>query len=237
MNHRARFAGVVKVFAEADGRDGMLAVVDGAGAVLQRVVVRAGDAVFVHDGDAVGAGASLVGSADEASDDHHYGDGVGRAGELLYVVPPVHPAQIAQIAGVVRSAIEGGLRVVADDGTEQRFEPSYATPLRRDGQRVEVGDTVLDGERDHRELVRLWDRARMEQHLLAELAEVFANAGRAVDLRSLELVVREMVYDAPDGLRLRGIAELPDRRPLHERLADARDPAALLARAATRPSR
>ena len=88
-----------------------------------------------------------------------------------------------------------------------------------DGSFVEVGDRLTTGTRSHRDLLRLWGRARLAAHLIDELVALFCYTGEMPESSDLELVLcamlsRVRVHDPGDTSLPRGIVSR--RRHLRE---------------------
>ncbi len=198
--------------------DGYIEIVGADWRVLQRVAVRTGDRIFVEDGAKVAAGARIAYYSHEQYRDRPFADrpsGAARLADLLRAHHPDRAAVLTPIAGTAKLDTVGAdvrVRVEADDGASwQRVVGRRHSFWLRDGDQLDVGDVLTDGERDHHELLALWGRERFEAHLFEEIDQVFTAARLAVAPNVLDLVTREAVVDTPDGPRLRPLREFPDR--------------------------
>jgi hypothetical protein len=232
MEHVARFDGwvrfngvaaveyideVVGLSGMRAGSDGYVEIVGDDDGILQRVTVWTGSGLCVRDGAAIAAGARIAfyGRAEYRDRPfQHLRSGAARMTALLAARHPRRAAVVAPIAGTANVDGVGArrrVRIEADDGTA--WQRTLGRRLERwwDGDRVDVGDALSDGERDHHELLRLWGRDRFERHLCEELDDVLSSAGVVVPPSALDLVVREAVVDTPDGPRLRPLRGFPDR--------------------------
>ncbi len=233
MEHQAQFDGRIRfrgVVAEdwvdevtgllwsKAATDGYIEVVGAERQVLQRLAVRTGDGIFVEDGAEVAAGARIAFYSFEQYRDRPFAErpsGAARLAELLAARHPERAAVLTPIAGKVSMDVVGTdvrVRVEADDGASwQRVVGRRHLLWLRDGVRVDVGDVLTYGERDHHDLLALWGRERFEAHLFEELDEVFTASRLAVAPSVLDLITREAVVDTPDGPRLRPLRKFTDR--------------------------
>lgn len=226
MEHWARFEGRIRfsglqvdtVLDDVTGlmyrrptSDGHIEIVGDDGRVLQRVAVRAGDGLYVDEGDAVSVGARLtlwgrIGYRDRPF--QHLRSGAARFAALLEAHHPRCPAVLARFDGRLVPTDERTVDIGAEDGRVQHVGQRF---LCLNDERVEVGEALSDGERDHHELLALWGRERFESHLVEELDEVLSTSGLNIVPAALDLIARDAVVDTPEGPRLRPLGEFPDR--------------------------
>jgi len=85
--------------------------------------------------------------------------------------------------------------VVPDDGSE---ETSYAISKRSrllvaDGDHVEVGQQLIVGAIDPKQVLRILGPRRVQQHLVSEVQEVYRSQGVSIHDKHIEIIVRQML--------------------------------------------
>jgi DNA-directed RNA polymerase subunit beta' len=124
--------------------------------------------------------------------------GLPRVQELFEARVPKGVAPISEVEGRVRIEETDKSRkiiVVPDDGSD---EVSYQVPMRapllvQDGQRVEVGQQLVQGTVNPHEILRILGPRAVQQHLVSEVQEVYKSQGVSIHDKHIEIIVRQML--------------------------------------------
>ena len=145
--------------------------------------------------------------------------GLPRVVELFEARTPKGVAPIAEAAGVVsfREDAKGRKIVVTpDDGGEEVAYPIIRRQklLVEEGQRVEVGQKMVVGAIDPKQVLRILGPRATQVHLVNEIQEVYRSQGVGIHDKHIEVIVRQMlkritVLEAGDSELLPG--ELVER--------------------------
>jgi DNA-directed RNA polymerase subunit beta' len=159
------------------------------------------------------------GAAQKEGDITH---GLPRVVELFEAREPKAKAPIAEHAGRVRfeddPKNEGGKRIVItpDNGNEENAYPipRNRKPLINDGDRVDVGQKLIPGTIDPKDVLRILGPRATQVHLVEEIQKVYDTQGVAIHDKHIEVIVRQMlkritILEAGDTLFLPG--ELVER--------------------------
>jgi len=164
--------------------------------------------------------------------------GLPRVVELFEARVPKGKAPIAEASGRVRIDDEEKLRkfiLTPDDGSEEIVYDKISRRQRlriADGDHVEVGDQLTEGAKDPHDVLKILGPRAVQQHLVAEVQEVYRSQGVPIHDKHIEIIVRQMlkrvsVLEAgateflPGGLVERTIFEAENRRIV----ADGGEPA------------
>ncbi len=158
--------------------------------------------------------------------------GLPRVVELFEARTPKGVAPISQAAGRVRIEDSEKARkvvVVPDDGSEEQGYPvsRRSKLLVEDGQHIEVGDKLIAGAVDPKEILRILGQRNAQQHLVDEVQEVYRSQGVSIHDKHIEVIVRQMLKRItviesgsanflPGELVERGMFETENRRVVSE---------------------
>ncbi|HEY6794819.1 MAG TPA: DNA-directed RNA polymerase subunit beta' [Kineosporiaceae bacterium] len=124
--------------------------------------------------------------------------GLPRVQELFEARTPKGVAPISEAAG--RVAIEDTDRsrkivVTPDDGSEEVSYPvsKRARLLAEDGSRVEVGQKLVQGAVDPKQVLRILGPRAVQVHLVDEVQEVYRSQGVSIHDKHIEVIVRQML--------------------------------------------
>ncbi|NHU84738.1 DNA-directed RNA polymerase subunit beta' [Kocuria sp. JC486] len=133
-----------------------------------------------------------------ASSDGDITQGLPRIQELFEARTPKGVAPISEAAG--RVAIEDtdkGVRIVVtpDNGDEEFAYPVLrrAKMLVADGDHVEVGQQLVAGAVDPKEVLRIRGRRAAQKHLVDEVQGVYRSQGVGIHDKHVEVIVRQML--------------------------------------------
>jgi DNA-directed RNA polymerase subunit beta' len=133
-----------------------------------------------------------VASADDIT------QGLPRVVELFEARSPKGVSPISEVAGRVEIEETDKARVVRvtpDDGSDvQEYPVSRRSRLRvADGDRIEVGDQLVVGTPDPKEVLRILGVRKTQQHLVDEVQAVYRSQGVAIHDKHIEIIVRQML--------------------------------------------
>jgi DNA-directed RNA polymerase subunit beta' len=125
--------------------------------------------------------------------------GLPRVQEIFEARVPKGKAPIAESAGRVR--VEEGEKsrkiiVVPDDGSDEVVYdkiPRRTRLRRQDGERVEVGEKLIEGTIDPHELLRILGPRSVQLHLTTEVQNVYRAQGVMIHDKHIEIIVRQML--------------------------------------------
>jgi len=124
--------------------------------------------------------------------------GLPRVQELFEARTPKGVAPISEAAG--RVAIEDTDRsrkvvVTPDDGSEEIAYPisKRSRLLVEDGSRVEVGQKLIHGAVDPKQVLRILGPRAVQVHLVDEVQEVYRSQGVSIHDKHIEVIVRQML--------------------------------------------
>jgi DNA-directed RNA polymerase subunit beta' len=124
--------------------------------------------------------------------------GLPRVQELFEARTPKGVAPISEAAG--RVTIEDTDRarklvVTPDDGSEEVAYPvsKRSRLLIEDGQHVEVGQKLLNGAVDPKQVLRILGPRSVQVHLVDEVQEVYRSQGVSIHDKHIEVIVRQML--------------------------------------------
>ncbi len=133
-----------------------------------------------------------VASADDIT------QGLPRVVELFEARSPKGVSPISEVAGRVEIEETDKARVVRitpDDGSEvQEYPVSRRSRLKvADGDHIEVGDQLVVGTPDPKEVLRILGVRKTQQHLVDEVQAVYRSQGVAIHDKHIEIIVRQML--------------------------------------------
>ncbi|MEJ7775346.1 MAG: DNA-directed RNA polymerase subunit beta', partial [Nocardioidaceae bacterium] len=150
--------------------------------------------------------------------------GLPRVQELFEARTPKGVAPISEVAG--RVTIDDSERIrrlvlTPDDGSEEIAHPlsKRARLMVADGQHVEVGQQLVMGAIDPKQVLRILGPRAVQKHLVDEVQEVYRSQGVGIHDKHIEVIVRQMlrrvtIIDAGDAGLLPG--ELAERSRFEE---------------------
>ncbi|MEO5743702.1 MAG: DNA-directed RNA polymerase subunit beta', partial [Terracoccus sp.] len=133
-----------------------------------------------------------VASADDIT------QGLPRVVELFEARQPKGRAPISEASG--RLEIEDTdkarkLIVIPDDGSDPvEYPVSKRSRLQvADGEHVEVGQQLIQGTPDPKEVLRILGVRKCQEHLVAEVQQVYRSQGVSIHDKHIEIIVRQML--------------------------------------------
>jgi len=123
--------------------------------------------------------------------------GLPRVQELFEARTPKGMTPIAEFSGQVAiEEVDKGVQVTitSDEGEEwQTIVPRRARLRVEDGQRVEVGEAIVDGVPNPKEMLRVLGIRATQRHLVEEVQKVYTSQGVTIHDKHIELIVRQML--------------------------------------------
>ncbi|MGA1076851.1 MAG: DNA-directed RNA polymerase subunit beta', partial [Ilumatobacteraceae bacterium] len=124
--------------------------------------------------------------------------GLPRVVELFEARTPKGVAPIAEVSGRVRIEDAEKTRkivVVPDDGSEEIAEQvsKRARLLVEDGAHVEVGQQLVVGAVDPKQVLRILGPRQVQLHLVDQVQDVYRSQGVSIHDKHIEVIVRQML--------------------------------------------
>ncbi|WP_058835389.1 DNA-directed RNA polymerase subunit beta' [Luteimonas abyssi] len=170
--------------------------------------------VNLQDGDAVGVGDVVAKIPQEASKTRDITGGLPRVADLFEARKPKDPAVLAEKSGVVSFGkdTKGKQRLIikGPDGEEhEELIPKYRQIIVFEGEHVEKGETVVDGEPSPQDILRLKGVEELASYLTKEIQDVYRLQGVKINDKHIEVIVRQMlrkveINDSGDSRYLSG---------------------------------
>jgi DNA-directed RNA polymerase subunit beta' len=170
--------------------------------------------VTLQDGAEVGVGDVVAKIPQEASKTRDITGGLPRVADLFESRKPKDPAILAEISGVVSFGkdTKGKQRLIIKDPDGKDHEeliPKYRQIIVFEGEHVEKGETVVDGEPNPQDILRLLGVEPLAAYLVKEIQDVYRLQGVKINDKHIEVIIRQMlrkveITDPGDTRYLRG---------------------------------
>jgi DNA-directed RNA polymerase subunit beta' len=194
--------------------------------------LQAGSIVQMRDGQEVNVGDVLARIPQESSKTRDITGGLPRVADLFEARKPKEPSILAEVSGIISFGkdTKGKQRLVItkDDGdTYEELIPKWRHVIVFEGERVAKGETIVDGEPNPHDILRLLGVEALDDYLVKEIQDVYRLQGVKINDKHIEVIVRQMlrkveVMDGGDTRLLRG-EQLDLSRVLEENSAVERD--------------
>ncbi len=155
--------------------------------------------VTLQDGAEVGVGDVIAKIPQEASKTRDITGGLPRVADLFEARKPKEPAILAERTGIVSFGkdTKGKQRlVITDRDTDEVHEeliPKYRQIVVFEGEHVEKGETVVDGEPSPQDILRLLGVEPLAAYLVKEIQDVYRLQGVKINDKHIETIVRQML--------------------------------------------
>jgi DNA-directed RNA polymerase subunit beta' len=179
-----------------------------------RYLLPSGAIVSVTDGADVGVGDILARIPQESSKTRDITGGLPRVADLFEARKPKEQALLAEATGAVSFGkdTKGKQRLVitTDDGeTVETLIPKWRHVSVFEGERVEKGEIISEGELNPHDILRLKGVTALAEYLVKEIQDVYRLQGVKINDKHIEVIVRQMlrkveVTNAGDTRLLRG---------------------------------
>jgi len=193
----------------------------------------AGAIVSLQNGAEVGVGDVIARIPQETSKTRDITGGLPRVADLFEARKPKEPAILAERSGVISFGkdTKGKQRLIikdADGNEHEELIPKWRHVIVFEGEHVEKGETIVDGEPNPHDILRLLGVEPLAAYLVKEIQDVYRLQGVKINDKHIEAIIRQMlrkveISDPGDTRFLRG--EQVDRGRLVEEnaRADARN--------------
>ncbi len=164
-------------------------------------LLQAGSIVGTHDGQEVAVGDIIARIPQESSKTRDITGGLPRVADLFEARKPKEPAILADVSGIFSFGKEtkGKQRIVItqDDGeTYEELIPKWRHLIVFEGERVEKGETIADGEPNPHDILRLMGVEALSDYLTKEIQDVYRLQGVKINDKHIEVIVRQMLRKA-----------------------------------------
>ncbi len=160
--------------------------------------LQSGSIVQMQDGQDVKVGDVLARIPQESSKTRDITGGLPRVADLFEARKPKEASILAEVSGIVSFGkdTKGKQRlVITQDGGEHYEEliPKWRHVIVFEGERVEKGETIIIGERDPHDILRLLGVAALNDYLVKEIQDVYRLQGVRINDKQIEVIVRQML--------------------------------------------
>jgi DNA-directed RNA polymerase subunit beta' len=179
-----------------------------------RYFLPSGAIVGVADGARVGVGDVLARIPQASSKTRDITGGLPRVADLFEARKPKEPALLAEASGTIGFGkdTKGKQRLIItkDDGeTVEELIPKWRHVNVFEGERVERGEVISDGELASHDILRLKGVTALAEYLVKEIQDVYRLQGVKINDKHIEVICRQMlrkveVIDPGDTRLLRG---------------------------------
>jgi DNA-directed RNA polymerase subunit beta' len=154
--------------------------------------------VIVQEGSDVGAGQVLAKIPQASSKNKDITGGLPRVADLFEARQPKEPSIMAEVSGVIGFGKEtkGKQRLVITQDSGEQYEaliPKWRTVSVFEGERVEKGDIVVDGNPNPHDILRLLGIERLAEYIVDEVQDVYRLQGVKINDKHIETIVRQML--------------------------------------------
>jgi DNA-directed RNA polymerase subunit beta' len=170
--------------------------------------------VGLEDAATVSVGDVIARIPQESSKTRDITGGLPRVADLFEARKPKEPAILAERSGTVGFGkdTKGKQRVVIvgkDGETHEELMPKWRPVTIFEGEHVEKGETLVDGEPGAHDILRLLGTATMAEYLVKEIQDVYRLQGVKINDKHIEVILRQMlrkveIMEGNDSRFLRG---------------------------------
>jgi DNA-directed RNA polymerase subunit beta' len=154
--------------------------------------------VNLHDGEKVGVGDVITKVPQEASKTRDITGGLPRVADLFEARKPKDAAIMAEVSGIVSMGKEtkGKQRLIITDLDGKEHEeliPKYRQIAVFEGEHVEKGEIIVDGEPNPQDILRLKGVEELAAYLVKEIQDVYRLQGVKINDKHIETITRQML--------------------------------------------
>lgn len=154
--------------------------------------------VNVEDGAAIKVGDVLARIPQESSKNRDITGGLPRVADLFEARKPKEPAILAEMTGTVSFGKEtkGKKRLVitnTDEDSNETLIPKFRHINVFEGEHVEKGEVLVDGELDSHDIVRIKGLRDLTNYMVSEVQDVYRLQGVQINDKHIEVIVRQML--------------------------------------------
>ena len=158
----------------------------------------AGALVNLSDGAQVSVGDVIARIPQESSKTRDITGGLPRVADLFEARKPKDSAILAEYSGTVSFGKEtkGKRRLVIQDESGEKHEeliPKWRHLTVFEGEHVERGETIADGEPNPHDILRLQGIEPLANYLVREIQDVYRLQGVKINDKHIEVIIRQML--------------------------------------------
>jgi DNA-directed RNA polymerase subunit beta' len=157
-----------------------------------------GAIVSLQNGAQVGVGDVVARIPQETSKTRDITGGLPRVADLFEARKPKEPAILAERSGVISFGkdTKGKQRLIIKDSDGNEHEeliPKWRHVIVFEGEHVEKGETVVDGEPNPHDILRLLGVEPLAAYLVKEIQDVYRLQGVKINDKHIEAIIRQML--------------------------------------------
>jgi DNA-directed RNA polymerase subunit beta' len=157
--------------------------------------------VGIRDGQEVAVGDVIARIPQESSKTRDITGGLPRVADLFEARKPKESAILAEVSGIFSFGKEtkGKQRIVITQDNGETYEdliPKWRHLIVFEGERVEKGETIADGEPNPHDILRLMGVEALSDYLTKEIQDVYRLQGVKINDKHIEVIVRQMLRKA-----------------------------------------
>ena len=170
--------------------------------------------VNVEDGATIQVGDVIARIPQESSKNRDITGGLPRVADLFEARKPKEPAVLAEMTGTVSFGKEtkGKKRLVITNDKGETLEtliPKFRHINVFEGEHVDKGEILVDGELDSHDIVRIKGVTELTNYMVKEVQDVYRLQGVGINDKHIEVIVRQMlrkvtIVDGGDTRLLKG---------------------------------
>ena len=154
--------------------------------------------VNVEDGVSIAVGDVIARIPQESSKNRDITGGLPRVADLFEARKPKEPAVLSEMTGVVSYGKEtkGKKRLIVTNSDNESIEiliPKFRRINVFEGEHVEKGEVLVDGELDSHDIVRVKGLKDLTTYMVDEVQDVYRLQGVAINDKHIEVIVRQML--------------------------------------------
>jgi len=162
------------------------------------ITFQVGSIITVVDGQQVGVGDILAKIPQESAKTRDITGGLPRVAELFEARTPKDAGMLADVTGTVSFGkdTKGKQRLVITDFDGVAHEyliPKDKHVMVHDGQVVNKGEVIVDGEPDPHDILRLKGVEELARYITDEVQDVYRLQGVKINDKHIEVIVRQML--------------------------------------------
>ena len=160
--------------------------------------------VTIEDDSEVKVGDIIARIPQESAKSRDITGGLPRVADLFEARKPKDPAVLAEASGTIKfgQATKGKqrLKIVMPDGEEvEQLIPKWTQITVFEGEHVEVGEIISDGEPSPHDILRLQGVAALANYLVKEIQDVYRLQGVRINDKHIETIIRQMLRKVEIG--------------------------------------
>jgi len=157
-----------------------------------------GAIIVVQEGDEINPGDVLARVPQESSKTKDITGGLPRVADLFEARIPKDAAIMAEVSGVIGFGKEtkGKQRLVITQDSGEQYEaliPKWRVIDVFEGERVEKGDVVSEGNPNPHDILRLLGVSKLTEYITDEVQDVYRLQGVKINDKHIETIVRQML--------------------------------------------